>query len=156
MVDTTKMLQGRYEAERLPVDFSPECMFPDFGFNVLNLESPLYRPVVDEQDLGFARQKPSWPDGKPFVVCLTHDVDSVSARSVRQDLRRALRTARLESQTSKSSGLKALIKGVLPAISNAAAQGLAVTELTPPDRKASAEMLTLFRYLFDSKSPSTR
>jgi chromosome partitioning protein len=36
------------------------------------------------------------------------------------------------------------------AFSNAAAQGLAVTELKPPDRKASDEMLALFRYLFES------
>src|SRR3989442_1413313 len=44
--------------------------------------------------------------------------------------------------------------GARKAFSNAAAQGLAVTELTPPDRKASAEMLTLFRYLFATKSLS--
>jgi chromosome partitioning protein len=39
--------------------------------------------------------------------------------------------------------------GARKAFSNAAAQGLAVTELQPPDRKASAEILMLFRYLFD-------
>lgn len=38
--------------------------------------------------------------------------------------------------------------GARKAFSNAAAQGLAVTELKPPDRKASEEVLTLFRYLF--------
>ena len=40
--------------------------------------------------------------------------------------------------------------GARKAFSNAAAQGRAVTELTPPDRKASEEILTLFRALFDS------
>ncbi len=39
--------------------------------------------------------------------------------------------------------------GARKAFSNAAAQGLAVTELKPPDPKASAEILTLFRYLFE-------
>jgi len=46
--------------------------------------------------------------------------------------------------------------GARKAFSNAAAQGLAVTELTPPDRKASAEILTLFRYLFDSAKIAKR
>jgi chromosome partitioning protein len=38
--------------------------------------------------------------------------------------------------------------GARKAFSNAAAQGLGVTELKPPDNKASEEILTLFRYLF--------
>ena len=42
--------------------------------------------------------------------------------------------------------------GARKAFSNAAAQGLAVTELLPPDRKATEEMLTLFRYLFEKKN----
>jgi chromosome partitioning protein len=46
--------------------------------------------------------------------------------------------------------------GARKAFSNAAAQGLAVTELTPLDRKATAEILTLFRYLFDSKKTAQR
>ena len=46
--------------------------------------------------------------------------------------------------------------GARKAFSNAAAQGLAVTELTPLDRKATAEILTLFRYLFDMNKTSQR
>jgi chromosome partitioning protein len=46
--------------------------------------------------------------------------------------------------------------GARKAFSNAAAQGLAVTELTPPDRKASEEILTLFRALFDSTTIAHR
>jgi chromosome partitioning protein len=41
--------------------------------------------------------------------------------------------------------------GARKAFSNAAAQGLAVTELTPPDRKASEEIMALFRALFASR-----
>jgi chromosome partitioning protein len=46
--------------------------------------------------------------------------------------------------------------GARKAFSNAAAQGLAVTELKPPDPKASEEILTLFRYLFLSKKIAER
>jgi chromosome partitioning protein len=39
--------------------------------------------------------------------------------------------------------------GTRKAFSNAAAQGMAVTELKPQDAKATEEMLMLYRYLFD-------
>jgi chromosome partitioning protein len=42
--------------------------------------------------------------------------------------------------------------GTRKAFSNAAAQGLAVTELKPSDPKASYEMLALYRYVFDISS----
>jgi chromosome partitioning protein len=44
--------------------------------------------------------------------------------------------------------------GSRKAFSNAAAHGLAVTELKPPDPKAIEEMLMLYRYLFDIKLES--
>lgn len=46
--------------------------------------------------------------------------------------------------------------GARKAFSNAAAQGLAVTELTPPDRKASKEIMALFRSLFESSMITQR
>lgn len=46
--------------------------------------------------------------------------------------------------------------GARKAFSNAAAQGLAVTELTPPDRKASKEIMALFRSLFESRMITQR
>jgi chromosome partitioning protein len=46
--------------------------------------------------------------------------------------------------------------GARKAFSNAAAQGLAVTELKPPDSKASEEILTLFRYLFNATEIAQR
>lgn len=82
-----KLLQGRYEAERLPKDFSHERIAPDFAFNILNPLGLLYRPVVDEDYLENGGKKPRWPDGKPFAVCLTHDVDAVSAYSLKQSSR---------------------------------------------------------------------
>jgi chromosome partitioning protein len=44
--------------------------------------------------------------------------------------------------------------GTRKAFSNAAANGLAVTELKPPDQKAIDEMLILYRYIFDIKNIS--
>lgn len=86
-INPQKLLQGHYEAERLPSDFSPERIVPDFAFNVLNPLGLLYRPVVDEDYLQNGGKKPRWPDEKPFAVCLTHDVDAVSLYSLKQSLR---------------------------------------------------------------------
>ena len=87
-INHKKLLQGRYEAERLPKDFSSErIIVPDFAFNVLNPLGLLYRPFVDEDYLANGGQKPAWPDKKPFAVCMTHDVDLVSLYSLRQSLR---------------------------------------------------------------------
>ena len=44
--------------------------------------------------------------------------------------------------------------GARKAFSNAAAQGLAVTELKPQDPKAIEEVMALYRYLFDVKAAS--
>ena len=86
-INPQNLLQDRYEAERLPSDFSPDRIVPDFAFNVLNPLGLLYLPVVDEDYLQNGGRKPTWPDGKPFAVCLTHDVDAVSLYSLRQSLR---------------------------------------------------------------------
>ncbi|MGI6398405.1 MAG: hypothetical protein ACOX3E_14635, partial [Desulfomonilia bacterium] len=69
-LDCQKLLQGRYEKERLPQDFSPERIVPDFAFNILNSLGLLYRPVVDEDYLAKGGSRPVWPEGKPFAVCL--------------------------------------------------------------------------------------
>jgi chromosome partitioning protein len=44
--------------------------------------------------------------------------------------------------------------GARKAFSNAAAAGLAVTEIRPQDPKATEEMMTLYRYIFDAKGAS--
>jgi chromosome partitioning protein len=46
--------------------------------------------------------------------------------------------------------------GSRKAFSNAAAHGMAVTELRPPDAKASEELLMLYRYVFDIERTSTQ
>jgi chromosome partitioning protein len=46
--------------------------------------------------------------------------------------------------------------GARKAFGNAAAQGMAVTELKPPDPKATDEMMMLYRYLFNTKLASNQ
>lgn len=97
-INIKKLLQGRYEAERLPKDFSPERIVPDFAFNILNSLGLLYRPVADEDYLAKGGSRPVWPEGKPFAVCLTHDVDHVSHYSFRQYIKMCAR----DFETAKS------------------------------------------------------
>ena len=87
LIDYQKLLQGFYEKDRLPKDFSPERIVPDFAFNLLNFLGLLYRPVVDENYLAKGGSRPVWPEDKPFAVCLTHDVDHVTHYSLRQSAR---------------------------------------------------------------------
>jgi len=100
IINHQKLLQGRYEAERLPSDFAPERIVPDFAFNVLNPQGLLYRPVADEDYLQNGGENPIWPDKKPFAVCLTHDVDTVSANSFKQSFR--ARKAQLSNGSSST------------------------------------------------------
>ncbi len=86
-IDYKKLLSGFYEAERLPLYLSEDSPVPDFAYNILNAMGLLYRPIVDEVYLSKYKQTPEWPGGKPFAVCLTHDVDDVSYLSLRQSLR---------------------------------------------------------------------
>jgi len=107
MIDFKKILQGRYEASSLPSDFSPERNVPDFAFNVLNPLGLLYRPVVDEAYLANGGRKPVWPEGKPFAVCLTHDVDVVSAHSL-------LQSARMRAENSRNGpSVEQKLRGIL-------------------------------------------
>jgi peptidoglycan/xylan/chitin deacetylase (PgdA/CDA1 family) len=98
-LDFERLRTGRYEAERLPSDFTPERVVPDFGFSVLNERGHLYDTVADRAALGKGVDPPSWPGDSEFAVCLTHDVDLVSARSLAHALRETRRTAGLQLST---------------------------------------------------------
>jgi len=106
-IDYQKLIQGRYEVERLPADFSRVRIVPDFAFNVLNPLGLLYRPVADEHFLENGGKRPVWPEGKPFAVCLTHDVDIVSLYSQRQIIRG--RKAQLSMADTASKKIKSLL-----------------------------------------------
>jgi len=87
-INYKKLIQGEYEAQRLPKGFSPEHRVPDYAFNVLNPLGLLYCPVVDDYFFKKSNKKPVWPEKKPFAVCLSHDVDAVSLYSVKQSIRK--------------------------------------------------------------------
>ena len=117
-IDYSKMLEGRYEAEYLPRDFSPERMVPDFAFNILNSLGVLYNPVVDQDHLDRGGAKPVWPEGKPFAVCLTHDLDWVTLYSQRQVFRTGVQ------MLQESQGWDRKTKAVLIFMRNSAAAAL--------------------------------
>jgi hypothetical protein len=52
---------------------------------------------------------PLWPEGRPFAVCLTHDVDVVGDRPTPAQLVRSLRAARAEDEA-------ALLRAARPAV----------------------------------------
>jgi len=78
--DYYPLLQGALETP------AKKNSVPDFGFNPLNLSGDIYRPVIDTEWIA-SNAKPVWPAGKAFAVCLTHDVDAVSAYDLGQNLR---------------------------------------------------------------------
>ncbi len=114
VIDDKKLLNGFYEAQLLPQDFPENSAVPGFAYNILNLMGLLYRPVVDENYLSNNGQKPKWPHGKPFAACLTHDVDDVSAYSLKQSLR-AFRSPfnGLSKSTYKAMRINRLTKDVI-------------------------------------------
>lgn len=106
-VDYIKLIRGRYEVERLPKDFSPECIVPDFAYNILNTKGLLYQPVADKNFLENGGKKPAWPDGKKFAICLTHDVDEVSCHSWEESLR--MRRSRILGRSSTARKVKDIV-----------------------------------------------
>jgi len=87
-INHEKLLRGEYEAQAFPADFSAESPVPDYAFNLINFQNSLYRPFVDEFHIKKGMPKLKWPGGKPFAVCLSHDVDAVSLASLAQAIRK--------------------------------------------------------------------
>ena len=87
-LDLQKLRLGYLESEMLPSDFSRDRIVPDFAFNVLNFSGAIYRPVADEDFLAKGGRAPTWPEGRKFAVCLTHDVDAVRRGGLRSFARR--------------------------------------------------------------------
>lgn len=108
-INHTKLLLGFHEAERLPECFSGRSAVPDYAYSILNQEGLLYRPVVDERFIASSHRKPTWPEGKPFAVCLSHDVDSVTQHSVFQVLRK--RSVMLRSTGTMEEKLVSIFGG---------------------------------------------
>lgn len=91
------VLSGQLELQFVPPADAKTGRVPDFGYNPLYRLGLLYRPVLDEQ----TPCPVSWPEGAPFAVCLTHDLDVVSLAGVRQSIRKIIRTWRSQPRPSR-------------------------------------------------------
>ena len=91
-INFERLRKGEYEIEYFPPDFNKLYPPPDYQFNILHHHGLLDHPMMDGDLLNREGKKPVWPDGKHFAVCLTHDVDRVSAYCRRQALRRLFRS----------------------------------------------------------------
>ena len=75
----------------------------EFSFCEAFREGRLWTPEVDawlaerRRELGL---EPPWPDGRPFAVCMTHDVDLVSRASTPRQALRSLRTSLADRPSS--------------------------------------------------------
>lgn len=154
-LDLEKLLRGEYEYTRFSSETLRECAVPDFSYNILNRYQKLYSPVVDQTHLAADGKKPSWPDNAPFAVCLTHDMDHVSAYSWRQSLRKGLLRARMRFQrrdkpkgnlkeTGVTSALKSVAGAVLDSVSAATNRG--------PDPYHNYEKWLALEEKYDAKS----
>ena len=96
----------------------------DFSFGESNLRGLLYQPWLD-RPLAALRGKlaaehpdrppePLWPEGKPFAVCLTHDMDFITLQpSLAHSLRTLARNTRLllgpDGRDSAAATLRGLV-----------------------------------------------
>jgi len=60
----------------------------DYSYSIQNKLGNLYEPVIDQLWIEKKRIKPTWPNNKPYAVCLTHDVDVISLHAFQSNLRR--------------------------------------------------------------------
>ncbi len=86
-IEATDILKGEQEANDFPENLRDRGV-PDFGYSTLNRRGLLYEPVLDKGRHQIQKSKPTWPNDKEFAVCLTHDVDHVTAHSLKQAYRR--------------------------------------------------------------------
>jgi peptidoglycan/xylan/chitin deacetylase (PgdA/CDA1 family) len=76
----SQLLKGSYDPPK------ETRSVPDFTFYPQNKSGELYQPILDQSWVS-EHDRPVWPDGKQFAVCLSHDVDAVSELDLRQNLR---------------------------------------------------------------------
>lgn len=113
-IDPERLLRGGYEIDRLSEEPAPERPAPHAETHPLQKSGRLREPVLDQEG---RTNDVRWPDDSEFAVCLTHDVDHVSAHSPRQHIRRGLLRAveRLRNDDPEAvprSGASEAIKGI--------------------------------------------
>ncbi len=124
-----KLLYGEYEYNNFSNDYLKKNKVPDFPYNHEYTRGRIYSPYIDKFHLQSDGERPRWPDNSDFAVCLTHDVDHVSAYSSRHSVRRSLLRAytRATSKSTKnryiselgiSSSMKSIVGGILSGTKN--------------------------------------
>ncbi len=99
--------------------FEPEARsdhVPDFGYSPLNKSGMLYQPVIDVEYVRAGHSKPAWPDDKPFVVCLTHDVDAVSDFDLMQNIRIITKILKTSSNRPLGESLRRIVEHKISAL----------------------------------------
>ncbi|MFC6716692.1 polysaccharide deacetylase family protein [Natrialbaceae archaeon GCM10025810] len=126
-IEINRLITGKYEAELTDALNLRHEVVPDYGYNILNRRGLLYTPIVDTHFSYKFNERPKWPGGNEFAVCLTHDVDHVSALSVRPGFRKAMTRAKARyhaDETYRSHvdepGIIGAAKGVADAFLSAA------------------------------------
>ncbi len=104
------LLSGEYEPG------ASDTNVPDFAYSPLNRLGQLYTPIIDRQFLTTGHSKPVWPGGKPFVVCLTHDVDAVSDLNLWQNIRFIKKILKTAPNRSIGESLRLILEHKLLAL----------------------------------------
>jgi peptidoglycan/xylan/chitin deacetylase (PgdA/CDA1 family) len=130
----------------------------EFSFGESNLSGQLYRPWLD-RPLAALRERltaehpdrlpePLWPDGRPFAVCLTHDMDFVT---LQPSFARSRRTIARNTRSLLRPGGRATAEATLRGIAVAAYQIASLKVLRPRSERTYDEWLKLEdRYGFKS------
>ena len=130
----------------------------DFSFGEANLRGRLYQPWLD-RPLAALREKlaaehperppePLWPQGKPFAVCLTHDMDFIT---LQPSMVHSLRTMARNTRLLLGPDGRAAAAGALRGLAVAAWQIATLKALRPRRERTYDEWLKLEdRYGFKS------
>lgn len=130
----------------------------DFPFGESNLRGLLYQPWLD-RPLAALRGKlaaerpervpePLWPQGRPFAVCLTHDMDYIT---LQPSMLHSLRTLARNTRLLLGPGGSAAAAGTLRGLAVAAWQIASLKVLRPRRERTYDEWLKLEdRYGFKS------
>ena len=92
--DYQALVRGEHELAALQASGLDCHAATSWGFDKSPHSTIRDRPFVDRHRLSQGHRRPNWPNNAPFAVCLTHDVDNVSALDPRMHLRRAAATTR--------------------------------------------------------------
>lgn len=97
----------------------------------------LWEPEVDtwiaarRQELGRRTQlEPLWPEGRPFVVCLTHDVDMVTRAQSPVQVWRSIRASATPGTAALGREAALRLLGPVRAVARAARHGVSCTPTT--------------------------